>query len=126
MAEVLSSDKPLGRIGQPRHAYIKSLRKMSRKDYNALEAACVRAYLERSYRVTLIVSYMTKFPEDFPRALPNTRVQDGVVDYITVSARSLLQWLNRHGHSTITAESIRQSLVDFTIKTKGLIDELDS
>ena len=95
---------------------------MSRKDYRALEKACVEAYLRHSACVILALPYLAKLPDDFP---PTAVVRkEGLVNYVRVRVTYLLKWLNDRGYSDITTESIRVAHMTFTHRNKELLNGL--
>lgn len=111
------------RHGRAPQAYLKALRKVSLKDYKAMERACIEAYARKDLSVTLALSHLTKMPADFPRK--ELLRQEGRTDYYRVNARSLLKWLNRNGYSDITPVKMRYTLLNFYKQTKDIFNELE-
>lgn len=122
------SDDKSAEISKLRHGrapkeYVNTLRKLSRKDYKAMERACVEAYFSKQMSVIIAASHLTKFPKGFPNK--NLVRQEGRVDYWRVNARSLLKWLNRTGKSDITPIQMRYTLLSFNVTTRDIFNELE-
>lgn len=99
----ISSTRKL-RHRRPPEAYKKSLKKATVADYRQLEKACLVALLSKVDHVILAVSYLTKWPSDFPKGV--LLRSEGLVDYRKIRAVKLMQWLRDKGHSTITSDQI--------------------
>lgn len=108
----MADDSSEARNGRPKIGYTSSLRTAGKRDLKKLELAAVQAIIGDQKYITLAVSYLMVFPDDFPRATIEKRV--GLVDYRRVNARQLLTWLNKKGYSSITLEDLRVAKMKFT------------
>lgn len=89
---------------RPTHAYRATLKKATVADYRQLEKACLVALLSKVDHVILAVSYLTKWPSDFPKGV--LLRSEGLVDYRKIRAVKLMQWLRDKGYTTITSDQI--------------------
>lgn len=108
--------------GRPSKAYLKTLRKMSRKDYTRLEKACLDAYLLNQSNVIIAFPYVTKFPEDFPHK--RFTKAEGKLYYYRIRAKVLLEWLYEKGYTELTGRKIGMFIKQFNEDTKELMHEL--
>ncbi len=108
------------RNGRPSAAYLSTLRRSDKHARRKLELACIQAIISDQVYITLVTSYLTKFPDDFPRA--TIEKSDGLVDVRRVNARQCLQWLNDKGYSKTTLEDLRIAKMKFTKGEYGVED----
>lgn len=76
----------------------------TKHDFHKLVVASVQALLEKQKDVSIAVHYLRKLPKDFPVGI-RTKVAD--INIHRVKAVKLLDWLRKHGHTTITTEDLR-------------------
>lgn len=99
------------RHGKPSKEYTATLRDAAKADYDALLKACLTAIIEQEKDILVAFAYTLKFPDDFPRGILIEKVDAKNVHRI--KAKKLLEWLNKHGHTDITMESLFGQLVSF-------------
>lgn len=93
------------RHGKPSNAYLSTLERPKKHDWNLLVRSCVEAIVQGEEDVIIAFSYVLKFPKGFPRGILEEKVDDKNIHRI--KARKLLTWLNEKGHTDITVEDLR-------------------
>jgi len=106
------------RNGRPSKEYLSSLRPMGEDGASKLLLACMQAILSGKKHVILALSYLTKLPDDFPNV--TTVRRDGKTNFVKVLPRPVIQWLNKHGYTTMTVDDLRIAQLKFTNKEKEL------
>jgi hypothetical protein len=117
---------PHKRVGRPSKAVLASLRGLVASDYQKLLQAVVMACVEHAGKnnypvVWLKFHHLTKFADDFPLGRGVVK-KDGPFNLYRVKARKLLDWLRKHGHTTLTVDDIGNNAASFSMKYKELFD----
>lgn len=108
------------RHGKPSKAYLATLRSPSKADYDVLVKSCMEALISGEKDVIVQFSYVTKFPEGFPKGILQEKV--GAVNIHRIKADKLLMWLHEQGHTEVTVTKLKQQKEMFT-KFENSIDE---
>jgi hypothetical protein len=111
------------RHGKPSNAYLDTLRKPKKSDYDLLVKSCIEALVSGENDVIIGFSYVTKFPAGFPRGILEYKVDDKNVHRI--KARKLLTWLHENGYTDATVEGLKQQRTAFSKFEKSLDLTLD-
>jgi hypothetical protein len=109
------------RHGKPSNAYLATLRKSKKSDYDLLVKACIEALVSGENDVIICFSYTMKFPAGFPKGVLESKVDDKNIHRI--KARKLLTWLHENGHTEATVEMVKLQRAAFT-KFENKLDEL--
>lgn len=100
------------RHGKPSNAYLRTLRKPKKNDYDKLVKAAIEAIVNGEVDVIVAFPYTFKFPKDFPTGVKTKG--EGVANFHRIKARKLLTWLREHGHTEVTVKDIRYQRSAFT------------
>lgn len=106
------------RRGRPEKSYISSLHKIKKVEWEALTSATILAMFEKRYSVFLRVSYLLKFPEGFPTH--KVVEKDGLENVVKIRTKTLMRWLIKNGHTTVSMYDIQQAARNFTMSQNKL------
>jgi hypothetical protein len=107
--------------GRKRDGYKKLLKKASRKQYEALQNACIEAILSGTNKVEIKLPTLFKKPEGFP-SFAEKIVIGGTNIVATMNAKTLLNWMYKNGHSPYSS----QDMARMTAQVKMKISLADS
>jgi hypothetical protein len=79
-------------------------RPWTKHDYHKLVVACVQALIKKEKDVRIAFHYLRKLPKDFPVGV-REKLED--LNIQRIKAVKLLDWLHKHGHTSITTEDLR-------------------
>jgi len=113
-------DKPSTyvRRGTPKPSYKKTLRKIKRSDWEALTSATILALFNREYSVYLRVSYLLRFPKDFPSH--KIVEKDGFENVVKIKTKSMMRYLIEKKHTTCSMYDLQQVQRQFTMQQQAL------
>lgn len=109
----------LARNGKPSKAYRDSLHVATDEDMIALTHATLETLIAGDMSFHMKVSYLTKFPEDFP--VGKIIKKEGKHDIRVLKAWKVLEWLRKHGYTTATVKQL-QGLKSAMTQRINLID----
>jgi hypothetical protein len=98
------------RHGKPSKAYTSRLRGATSADWATMVSATVEAIVGGSEDVLALFPYTMKFPKDFPKGILEVKREDGA-NVHRIKAKKLLKWLQDHGHTEITMDTLRGQII---------------